>query len=312
MLRVLSGLAVVEAGGIDPVGHMVHLVPPYLVHRTACGNVIDHMPVGTGNDGGIVGALGPALDLDAVNTGIHEIGKVVDHAHIPGIEDVSTLFVLVNGEVLPGPFFLHQGILVAAGLGTGTPVGVTAGHVVAEQTTAGVADAHGAVAEGLNLQLWVNLFADLGHFLQAAFSCQHHPLGTQVEPGLGAFVVGDGLLGGDVALAMGGILSRQGEGTQVGNDQGIHPRIVQPLQVSGQLGDFLVAGHNVHGYMGLDTMVVGEFHRLRKLLRGEVTGEGTHTEVSSCQIHRIRTVENGHFQPLHISGGGEKFQFFHA
>ena len=83
------------------------------------------------------------------------------------------------------------------------------------------------MAEGLNFQLRVNLLADGADFLKRAFSCQHHPLCAQVKPALGTFVVGDGLLGGNVPLTMGGILSSQHEGTQVGNDQCVHPGIVQ-------------------------------------------------------------------------------------
>ena len=167
------------------------------------------------------------------------------------------------------------------------------------------------MAEGLDLQLRADLAADLLHFLQAALSCQDHTLGAEVIPGLGALIVGDGLLGGDVTLAVGGVLARQGEGTQISKDQGVHTGVIQLLHVGGQVDDFVVAGHGVDGDVDLDAVVMGVFHRHGQLLRGEVTGEGAHAEAGTGQVHSVGAVENGHFQPFHISGGGEKFKFCH-
>ena len=111
---------------------------------------------------------------------------------------------------------------------------------------------------------------------------------------------------------MGGIFPGQGEGTQIGNNQGIHPGVVQLLQIGGQLGDFLISGHGVYRHMTGYTVFMGEFHSGRNFLRGEISGKGAHTEVRSCQIDGIRAVENGHFQPFHIPRRGEKLQFFHT
>ena len=261
------------------------------------------MTVSAGDDGCVVGGFCPPLNLDAVNARVHQILQVVNGAHIPGIEDISTLFILVDREILPGPLFLHEGILIAAGLGTGTPVAVSAGHVVAQQTPAGVADAHSAVTKGLDLQFFWGFCPDFRNFLQMQLSCQNHPFGTQVIPGVGTFVVGNGLLGGDVTLTFGGVFARQHESTQIGNDQRVHPRVLELFQISGELGNFLVAGHGVDGHMDFHTMAVGVFHSFWHLLRGEVTGKGTHSKIRAGQIHRVRTVKHGHFQPFHIPGG---------
>ena len=177
------------------MGDVLHFVAPDRVQGLALSGGIDAVAVGPCDDGGIVGRLGPALQLDAVHPGIHEVAQVVDHAHIPGVHDVGAFFVLENREVFSGALFLHQGVLIAAGLGAGAPVGVPAGHVVAEKASAGVADAHGPVAEGLDLQVLRDLLTDAADLLQAQLSGQHHPLGPQVKPGLGTLVVCDGLLG---------------------------------------------------------------------------------------------------------------------
>ena len=50
-----------------------------------------------------------------------------------------------HGEIFAGALFLHQGVLVAAGLGAGAPVGVPTRHIIGEQAAAGVGHAHGPV-----------------------------------------------------------------------------------------------------------------------------------------------------------------------
>ena len=60
------------------------------------------------------------------------------------------------------------------------------------------------MAEGLQLQGRVHPAADLPYLVHPQLPGQHHSLGPQVKPRLGAGIVGDGLLGADVPLAPGG------------------------------------------------------------------------------------------------------------
>ena len=293
------------------MGDVLHLVPPDGIQRQALRNRVNAVPVGACDNGGVVGGLCPALQLDAVHTGALQIVQVVDHAHIPGVHDVGALFVFKYGEIFPGPLFLHQSVLIAAGLGAGPPVGVPARHVVAQQASAGVADAHGTVTEGFKLQFLRHSGPDFGDFGQTQLSCQHNPLGAQVIPALGAGVVGNGLLGGDVPLAVRGIFSGQGKGPQIRQNQGVHPGAVQQFQVFRKVNDFLVSRHGVHGYMDLDPLAVGQSHRFGQLRPGEVPGEGAHSKAGACQIHGVRSVENGHVQLFHVPGRGQQFYFFH-
>ena len=53
---------------------------------------------------------------------------------------------------------------------------------------------------------------------------------------------------------------------------------------------------------------MGKGHRLRQFLVGEVPGEGTHSEALPRQIHRVRAVEHGHFQPLHVPRRSQKLR----
>ena len=269
---------------------MLHLVPPHRVYGPSGGRIVQHVAVGPGYDGRVIGGLGPALDLQAVHPGIHQVVQVVDHAHIPGIHDVGALLVLEHREILPGALLLHQCVLIAAGLGAGTPVGVPSGHVIGQQAPSGVRYAHGPVAEGLDLQRRVHPAADLPDLVHPQLPGQHHPLRPQVEPRLGAGIVGDGLLGADVPLAPGSVLSRQGKSPQVCQDQGIHTGIVELFQVLGQAVHLAAAGHGVHGSVDLHSAAVGKFHRPGQLFITEISRKGPHAKGRARQIHGIRPV----------------------
>ena len=197
---------------------MLHLVPPDGIDRSPRRDIVQHVAVGSGDDGGIVAGFGPALDLQAVHPGVHQIVQMVDHAHVPGVHDISALFVLKHREILAGALFLHQGVLIAARLGALTPVGVPACHVVAQQASPGIADAHGPVAEGLDLQLLGGLGPDGADLVQTQLTGQHHAGSAQVVPRGGGSIVGDRLLGADVPLTAGRVLPRQRERAQIRHD----------------------------------------------------------------------------------------------
>ena len=70
VLRKLAGLAVVKAGRIMAVRNVLDLVAPDPVRCAACPHVVEHVAVGSGDDGGIIGRFGAALDLQAVDPGV--------------------------------------------------------------------------------------------------------------------------------------------------------------------------------------------------------------------------------------------------
>ena len=106
---------------------------------------------------------------------------------------------------------------------------------------------------------------------------------------------------------MGGVLTSQGESTHIGYDQRIYACIIQLLQIGRQVLYLVVAGHDVDGHVGFDTVVMGKFDGFRQFFRGEVTGKGAHTEVGTGQIHSISAVEYGHLQFFHIPSGAKQF-----
>ena len=152
-------------------------------------------------------------------------------------------------------------------------------------------------------------FPDGADLVKAQLPGQDHPAGAQVIPGPGGFVVADACLGGDVPLAPGGVLPCHGERAQICYDQRVHPRIRQTLQVLRQTGDLFIAGHGIDGAVDPDAVAVGKRHRLRQFLRGEIARKRAHAEIRSGQVHRIGSIEHGHFQPFHISCRSEELRF---
>ena len=146
------------------------------------------------------------------------------------------------------------------------------------------------MAEHLQLQLRRHHFPNGAYLLQAQLSGQHHPLRPQVIPRLRADMVGHGLLGADVPLAVGRILPRQCKRPQIRQDQRIHAGILQPLQILRQLFRLLPAGHGVHRHMDGSAVLVGIAHRLGQLLRRKIPRKGAHSEGRSRQIHGVRPV----------------------
>ena len=146
------------------------------------------------------------------------------------------------------------------------------------------------MAEGLQLQGRVHPAADLPDLVHPQLPGQHHPLRPQVEPRLGAGIVGNGLLGADVPLAPGGVFPGQGKGPQVRQDQGVHSGIVELFQMLRQAVHLAAAGHGVHGSVDLHSAAVGKFHRPGQLFITEISRKGPHTKGRARQIHSVRPV----------------------
>ena len=167
------------------------------------------------------------------------------------------------------------------------------------------------MTECLQLQLRRDALTDGGDLRQADLPGQHHAGRAQIVPRLRADVVGDGLLGADVALAAGGVPPRQREGSQIRQNEGVHPRRVQPFQMGGQRLCLVPAGHGVHRGVYLDAVVMGEAHRPGQLLVGEVAREGAHAEGRARQIDGVRAVEHGHLQFFPVPSRGQQLRLPH-
>ena len=86
---------------------------------------------------------------------------MLDHAEILGIENISSALVLIYRHVLARSRLLDNGIFPAAWMCAGSLIRVTAGKEVAEQTSAGVGNAHRTVDETLDLHVLRDMRTDL-------------------------------------------------------------------------------------------------------------------------------------------------------
>lgn len=194
VLCKLAGVAVVKSGGVMAVRNMFNLIAPDFVRRMALPYVVKHMAIGPSDDGRVIGRFCASLNLQAVNPGIAKFIQMIDHAHITGVHDVCALFILEDREKFSGAFFLHQGILIPARLGTLTTIGIAASHIIAEQTATGIGYAHGSVTERLKFQFRRDTLPDVNDLLKAQFARKHDATGPKIEPALRAGIVCDRLL----------------------------------------------------------------------------------------------------------------------
>ena len=283
------------------VADMLHLITPDGIHRLPCRHSIQAMTISAGHDRRIISRLGTAFDLQAGNTGIHQIIQMVDHAHIPGVHDIGALLILENREILSGALFFHQRILVTAGLRAGTAVGIAAGHIAGQQTASGITDAHSTVDKRFDLQFLGSLFTDLADLIQAQLSGQNDTLRAQIVPRSGTFIVGDTGLRADVAFTAGRISSRQCKDAHICHNQRIHAGILQHLQMLGQSCHLIVSGHGIHRAMHPHAMLMSKLHCAGQFFGRKIPGKGPHAEAGAGQINSVGTVQHGHFQLFKIS-----------
>ena len=128
---------------------------------------------------------------------------MADHTEILGVENVGSPLVLIDRQILAGSRLLHHRIFPAAGMGTGSLVGVPSGEIVAQKAAAGIGNAHGSVDEGLDLQIVGNVRPDLLDLLHGKLSRGNHALCPQLMPETVGAVVRIVGLGADMDLNLG-------------------------------------------------------------------------------------------------------------
>ena len=164
------------------------------------------------------------------------------------------------------------------------------------------------MGEGLQLQVPGGFGPDLGDLRKAQLPGQDHPVRPQIVPGPGGLVVGHAGLGAHVDLHGGGIALGQGQHPHIRQDHRGDPALLQQFQPGGEGGHLLVAGHGVAGDVEIRPLLPAQGGGPGQVLLGEVPREGPHPEGVPCQVHRIRPVGQGHFQPLPVPRRGQQFQ----
>ncbi len=310
-LRLDQGVVEVEAGGVFAVGDAFQLLHPGGI-ETIMGGIagvgVHGHAIGVGDHGGVVGGFHAAFELEGVDAALHQLGDVLDHAHVAGGEEEGAEFGFFNGHGKVRALFLVEGIVPAAGLGAGAAVAVTAGgEHIGQQAAAAVGDAHGAVDEGLQLDVGGQGCLDGADLVELQFPREHETLGAEGGVGLGGGGTDDAGLGGDVNLHVGEHFLYSRHDAEVGDDDGIDTRTAQLIEKGAEGGIVAVAGHGVEGQVDLLAHAVGEADGGVDFLGGEVAGLGAHAESAAGEIDRVGSVEEGGFEFFKISCGGEQF-----
>ena len=73
MFGILPRLAVIEAGGVYPVGNMIYFIQPNGLGLSAGIDIVDYMAVRTGDNGGVISGFCTAFDFDAIDSCVYEI-----------------------------------------------------------------------------------------------------------------------------------------------------------------------------------------------------------------------------------------------
>ena len=269
---------------------MLNLVAPDPVSLPPCKHIVQNMAVRARDNCGVIRRFCPAFNFEAVDARIRQLLHMVDHAHVARVHDVRALLVFKDGEVFSRALFLHQRILIPARLGALSAVRVAPGHIVGKKASAGIRHAHRAVAEGFQLQLRRDLFANGDDLSKAQLPRQHDPRRAEVKPALRADVIRNRLLGGDVPLAVRRVFSSQRECAEVCQNQCVRACRVELLKPRGKRGCLIVARHGIDRHMHAHTVLVGKRDCLRQLLRRKISGERAHTEACTRQIDRICAV----------------------
>ena len=230
------------------MGNFFQFLQPFLFHGVMfrIGPAGVHCPpVYADNAGCIVGAFHPSFDLEAADARLHQFRQIRQQAEVFGVHDVGTPFVPGHIVDFAGPVLLRQAKLPAADLGAGAPVPVPAGQVTAEPAPPRIGDAHGSVHEGF--QFHVCFAANLFHFRKRKLPGQHHTAGAQVFPGFHGRPVAGVRLGAHMQRHAGYDFPGHGPDTQIGDQEGVRPRILQAAQVIRQRVDIFVMGKNIYG-----------------------------------------------------------------
>ena len=248
------------------------------------------MAVGICDRADIVGALCASLDLQARDAGIEQRGQMVDHAHIAGVKDICPLFVLSNIKHLAGALGLRETVLPAAGLRTAAAVGIASGEIVRQQAAAGKRHAHRPMDERLKLQLRRRVGADGADLGKRQLTREHDPLRAEIVQRCGGSRIDHAELRAHVQRHVGRIALGQRDHAEIGRDDRVHARIVEQLEVRGQLRHLVITRQGIARHVHGSALCVRKLHGGADAVRRKVFRTGAHTELRPGEIHCVRAV----------------------
>ena len=104
----------------------------------------------------------------------------------------------------------------------------------------------------------------------------------------------------------------QRDHAEIGRDDCVHARIVEQLEVRGQLRHLVITRQGIARHMHGSALCVRKLHGSADAVRREVFRTGAHTKLRPGEIHCVRAEMERHLQALQISGGAQQLRFIHA
>ena len=92
---------------------------------------------------------------------------MADHIQVFRIENVGSPVIFKHRIILSRALFLHERILPATGVGTGSLVRIPSGEKAGKQATAGIGHTPCPMHKGLNLHILRNMSPDFLNLRQA-------------------------------------------------------------------------------------------------------------------------------------------------
>ncbi len=281
--------------GIDPVGIRVGIPG------------VDGIPIDLDDGRQIMDAFHPPFDFQRMNPGADQLRKMLDHAEIPGIEDIRSPLVFENRHELAGTHCLDNRILPPAGMTAHPAVAVPQSHETAQQTSARIGNAHSPVNEALHFHTgFPNNFGNLG---QRKFSGRIDPDSPHVFPESGTGRVGDIGLGADMNGYVGNQAPGHPEDSRIGHDDGIRPHPPDIAKIVGNGRHFMIAGINVAGHIDFFSAIMDKANGRCQFRKSEIPGKIAQAEILAGQIHSIGPVMQGDFKLFEIACRCQQLNF---
>ena len=257
----------------------------------------------------ILGTACAPLDFQHPHAGSNHPVEEVDGAEVLGREDVAAVDVERLARLPVG-----DGVLAAANLAAGPPVGRARGLVQAQVALARDGHAEGSVGEHLDFDQLALRAADVvfddfavdgGHLLERELAGQHHRVGPLCEE-FHRLGVRDVALGRDVDLDP--HAARIEDCREVGGDDGVDPFGAGAVDDGMHVGHFVLVDDGVDRQVGLHAVLVGRGDDARQVVEREVRGRsGAHVEFSHAEVDRVGPGVDGGHQRLVGADRGHDF-----
>ena len=283
-----------EAPRVGPMGNLFQFVEPFLADREVfrVGFVgVEGLAVDLGHGGDVVDALHAPFDLQARKAGVVEVRQVRQETEVLGVEDIRPPFIFDDGEILAWPLLFDDVVLEAAALDTFTAVrvAVALGEVIAQQTAAGIGNAHGAVDEAFQFDIG-DFGIDFLDVAEAHFAGHDDARCAVVAPEFRRCPVGRVGLGRYVDRQVRHELPGQGEDARVGDEDGVDADIAQVDEVFRQALEVVVMREDVDRHVDVLAPGMGIVDGFLQFFIGKVVAESPQAEGLPSQVYGIGAV----------------------